>query len=194
MLFSSIISHPFFFFFFSLSVTVEDRNPSVYRLETKSTHFHTIYPDVNPNRYTGTTQSWWRKSNRSCFTALRDQRGMSPPMLTKLTTCPSLSTHPHSFEQVPISHTSFKIPPYPHLPVHTSPFHCDTYCHAHPPHVSGPSVSSSTCSCLSLTWDNAAPLQVSSNIQEASPVLSVPSFHSTSPALPHHFALLDLFR
>ena len=59
--FSPIISH--LFFFFSLSVTVEDRNPSVYRLQTKSTHFHTIYPDVNPNRYTGTIQHRAKEGN-----------------------------------------------------------------------------------------------------------------------------------
>ena len=84
-------------------------------------------------------------------------------------------------------------PAYPHLPVHTAPFYYDAYCHAHPPHVSGPSVSSSTCSCLSLTLNNAAPLQGTCNMQEASLVLSVPAFHSTSPVLPSHFSLLDLF-
>ena len=143
------------------------------------------------DRY-NTTQRWWRKSNRSCFTALRDQRRMSPPMLTKHHL--SFFIHPSAFIWTGsdfshfIQNPSLSSPPSPHLSLslwHLLP--CP------PPHVSGPSVSSSTCSCLSLMWNNATPLQVTSNIQEASPVLSVPGFHSTSPALPHHFALLDLF-
>lgn len=121
MPFFPIISH--LFFFFSLSVTVEDRNPSVYRLQTKSTHFHTIYPDVNPNRYTGTIQHRAKEGNLTTHALPhRDPRRMSPPMLTKLTTCPSLSTHSHSFEQVQISPTLFRIPPYPHLPSTPLPF------------------------------------------------------------------------
>lgn len=60
--FVPIISH-LFFFFFSLPVTVEDRNPSVYRLEAKSTPFRTIYPDVNPNRYTGAIQHRAKEGN-----------------------------------------------------------------------------------------------------------------------------------
>lgn len=100
---SPVISHPFFFFLFSLSVTVEDRNPSVYRLETKSTHFRTIYPVINPNGYTGSIQR--RKSNRSCFTALRDPRRMSPPVLTKFTTVllyPPICIHLNRFRFLPL--------------------------------------------------------------------------------------------